>query len=97
MGLDVMQKYAGKICFICCVNIQTVYPKGTPEDVVKEVLTMMNALGNQRAGFIAIDYEEAETVLKIPKANIKTFENTVKKYGHYRLDGTLNKQNWPKV
>ena len=94
-GLNVMQKYAGKICFICCVDIQKVYPNGTTEDVVKEVLTMMNALGNQGGGFIAIDYEEAETVLKVPKANIQTFERTVRKYGHYRPDGTLDKHNWP--
>ena len=94
-GLETMQQFAGKMCYLCVVNIQTVYPHGTKSDVIKEVLAMIDAVGAQDGGFIAVDYEGAASVLHVPLENIKTFKWAVKKYGHYLANGAINKQSWP--
>jgi hypothetical protein len=95
-GLEVMQKYLGKMCYLCVCNIQTVYPTGSPEDVEKETLTMLDTLANQGGGFIAIDYAGAESVLRVPHMNIKRFAHTIKKYGKYLPNGNIDKSKWPK-
>ncbi len=82
-GLDVLGQYKGKIAYLCVVDIQTVYPNGTPADVDQEVKAMINTLGDSEGGFVATDYFGAGPVLKVPKANIRKFPQAVKKYGRY--------------
>jgi hypothetical protein len=65
-----------------CVNIQSIYTNGTPEECEREVWHMVRNLGTKHGGFGAYFYP-TPTDLKAPKKNIKAFQKGLKKYGTY--------------
>jgi hypothetical protein len=81
-GYSDLAPYRGKIMFWACVNIQSIYTQGTPEEVEKEVWHMMRNLGTKAGGFGAYFYPTPRD-LKTPRQNIKAFERGLKKYGNY--------------
>ncbi|MBD3255779.1 MAG: hypothetical protein GF383_11850 [Candidatus Lokiarchaeota archaeon] len=81
-GYPDLKQFRGKIMFWGCVDIQTIYPNGTPEDCEREVWHMMRNLGTSEGGYGAYFYAEPH-VLNIPKENIKAFNKGLKKYGRY--------------
>ncbi len=83
-GFERLREFRGKLPFWACVNIQTVYPNGTPEEVEKEVIEMIRTFSTQEGGFLAIFYTDLR-VLNAPKANAKAFYKAVKKWGKYPL------------
>lgn len=83
-GFERLSEYRGKLPFWACVNIQSVYPKGTPEEVEQEVIEMIRTFSTQEGGFLAYFYLDRD-VIRIPKQNEKAFKKALKKWGKYPL------------
>jgi hypothetical protein len=74
--------YRGKIMFWACVNIQSIYPMGTPEEIEREVWHMIRNLGTRDGGFGAYFYDTPRDI-NVPRRNIKAFQSGLEKYGIY--------------
>jgi hypothetical protein len=81
-GYNDLRPYRGKIMFWGCVNIQSIYTQGTPDEVEREVWHMMRNLGTKNGGFGAYFYPTPRD-LNTPRKNIKAFEKGLQKYGNY--------------
>ncbi len=81
-GYPALKVFRGKIMFWGCVNIQSVYVNGTPEDVQREVWHMVRNLGTPNGGYGAYFYPEPHYI-QVPEANIKVFSKGIKIYGKY--------------
>ncbi len=81
-GYNDLKQYKGKIMFWGCVNIQSIYWKGSPEEVEREVWHMVRNLGTKEGGYGASFYEETK-VIKVSRKNIKAFSRGLEKYGDY--------------
>ena len=81
-GYSGLSQYRGKIMFWGCVNIQSIYTKGTPEEVERELWHMVRNLGTKNGGFGAYFYPTPKD-LRTPRLNIKAFAKGLKKYGNY--------------
>jgi uroporphyrinogen-III decarboxylase len=81
-GYNDLKKYRGKIMFWGCVNIQSIYWKGTPEEVEREVWHMVRNLGTTEGGYGAYFYNESK-VIKAPRKNVRAFTKGLEKYGDY--------------
>ncbi len=77
-----LRPYRSKIMFWGCVNIQSIYPLGTPEEVEREVWHMVRNLGTKNGGYGAYLSPDAK-VLRIKRDNIKAFKKGLDKYGVY--------------
>jgi hypothetical protein len=77
-----LRPYRGKIMFWGCVNIQSIYTLGTPEEVEREVWHMVRNLGTENGGFGAYLYPQPKDI-RTKRANIRAFKKGVKKYGVY--------------
>ena len=65
-----------------CVNIQSIYTQGTPEECEREVWHMVRNLGTKNGGFGAYFYDTPRDI-KVSRKNIKAFERGLEKYGNY--------------
>lgn len=81
-GYKDLRPYVGKIMFWGCVNIQSIYTQGTPEECKREVWHMMRNLGTKDGGFGAYFYPQTYHI-KVSKANQKAFLQGLKEYGIY--------------
>lgn len=81
-GYPNLKPFRGKLMMWGCVNIQTIYPLGTPEECEREVWHMMRNLGTPEGGYGAFFYPDPLTI-KVPKENIKAFKKGLRKYGNY--------------
>jgi len=81
-GYSDLNPYHGKIMFWACVNIQSIYTLGTPEEVEREVWHMVRNLGTKNGGFGAFFYPTPND-LRVPQKNIKAFRRGLEKYGDY--------------
>ncbi|MFO7796640.1 MAG: uroporphyrinogen decarboxylase family protein [Promethearchaeati archaeon] len=81
-GYKDLKPFRGKIMIWGCVNIQSIYTKGTPDLVEREVWHMVRNLGTKEGGYGAYFYP-TPTDLKVPPKNIKAFQRGLKKYGNY--------------
>lgn len=81
-GYNDLRPFKGKIMFWGCVNIQSIYTNGTPEECEREDWHMVRNLGTKHGGYGAYFYP-TPTDLKVPKKNIKAFQKGLKKYGNY--------------
>ena len=77
-----LRPYRGKIMFWGCVNIQSIYPLGTPEEVEREVWHMVRNLGTKNGGYGAYLTPDAK-VLRATRANVRAFKKGLDKYGVY--------------
>ncbi|MFX1298685.1 MAG: uroporphyrinogen decarboxylase family protein [Promethearchaeota archaeon] len=80
-----LSKFRGKFPFWACVNIQSIYPYGTPEDVEQEVKQMIQTFSTQDGGYLAFFYPDTN-VINVPKRNVKAFKRALKKWGKYPLN-----------
>ena len=83
-GYETLLKFRGKIPFWACVNIQSVYPFGTPEKVEQEVKKMIETFSTHEGGYLAYYYADLQ-VLNVPKRNVRAFDKGLKKWGKYPL------------
>jgi len=81
-GYPDLRPFRGKIMFWCCVNIQSIYIRGTPEECKREVWHMMRNLAMPNGGFGAYFYPTPWHI-QVPKGNIAGFKQGIKKYGDY--------------
>ena len=81
-GYPALAPFRGRIMIWGDVNIQTIYTRGTPAEVEREVWHMVRNLGTPEGGFGAYFYPQVRHI-RVPQANIKAFERGVKKYGQY--------------
>jgi uroporphyrinogen-III decarboxylase len=81
-GYPDLNRYRGRIMFWGCVNIQSIYTLGTPEEVEREVFHMVRNLGTKNGGFGAYFYPQPEDI-RVPRKNIKAFARGLQKYGDY--------------
>ena len=77
-----LKPYRGKIMFWGCVNIQSIYTLGTPEEVEREVWHMIRNLGTKIGGFGAYLYSDYKDI-RVKRGNIRAFKKGLKKYGEY--------------
>ncbi|NVM54580.1 MAG: hypothetical protein HWN66_12825 [Candidatus Helarchaeota archaeon] len=83
-GIERLLEFRGKIPFWACVDIQSVYPKGSPEEVEQEVIKMIQTFSTQEGGYLAYFYPQPKAI-NIPKVNIQAFHKALKKWGKYPL------------
>lgn len=81
-GYNNLNQFRGKLMMWGCVNIQSIYPLSSPEDIEREVWHMVRNLGTPKGGFGAYFYPQ-EDHIQVPRANIKAFTEGLKKYGVY--------------
>ncbi|NVM37869.1 MAG: hypothetical protein HWN81_19915 [Candidatus Lokiarchaeota archaeon] len=81
-GYHDLKPYRGKIMFWGCVNIQSIYTQGTPEEVEREVWHMIRNLGTKDGGYGAYFYPDSKDI-RTPRKNIKSFEKGLKKFAVY--------------
>jgi hypothetical protein len=81
-GYSYLKPFRGKIMFWGCINIQSIYTRGTPEECEREVWHMIRNLGTKDGGFGAYFYPTPQE-LHAPRQNIKAFAKGLKKYGTY--------------
>jgi uroporphyrinogen decarboxylase len=81
-GYPALAPFRGRIMFWGDVNIQTIYPNGTPADVEREVWHMVRNLGTPSGGFGAYLYPQPHHI-RVPAANIRAFKSGLRKYGNY--------------
>jgi len=81
-GYSHLRPYRGKIMFWGCVNIQSIYSQGTPEEVERETWHMIRNLGTKDGGYGAYFYDDTK-VIRVPRKNIKAFERGLEKFGTY--------------
>jgi len=77
-----LKPYRGKIMFWGCVNIQSIYTLGTPEEVEREVWHMVRNLGTRKGGYGAYLYPDYKDI-RVKRGNIRAFQKGLKKYGIY--------------
>jgi hypothetical protein len=82
VGFEDLQQFRDKIMIWACVNIQSIYAHGTPEECEQEVLNMINNLGTPEGGFGAYFYPQPQH-LNVPKENIAAFRKGLKKLGRF--------------
>ncbi|MHA1822179.1 MAG: uroporphyrinogen decarboxylase family protein [Promethearchaeota archaeon] len=82
-GYNDLKPFRGKIMFWGCVNIQSIYVNGSPEECEREVWHMMRNLGNEHGGYGAYFYPQPNQI-HAPKENINGFKRGLKKYGVYK-------------
>lgn len=83
-GFDDLGKFREQLMFWAGIDIQTIYPIGTPLQCQEEVKIMIKNLGTSNGGYGAFFYPTPHH-LRVPKANIKAFRHGLKKYGSYRV------------
>ncbi len=81
-GYSELMQFRGKIMMWACVNIQSIYTLGTPEECEREVWHMVRNLGTPEGGFGAYFYPQTDHI-QAPKVNIDAFTKGLEKYGVY--------------
>jgi hypothetical protein len=81
-GYPALAPFRGRVMFWGCVNIQSIYALGGPEDCEREVWHMVRNLGTERGGFGAYFYPQPYHI-DVPKANIRAFKSGLRKYAAY--------------
>jgi len=81
-GYPDLKPFKGKIMIWGCINIQSVYPQGTPAECEREVWHMMRNLGTQKGGYGAYYYPQVQHI-QAPEENVNAFDEGLKKYGTY--------------
>jgi len=81
-GYPDLRPFRGKIMMWGCVNIQSIYTQGTPEECEREVWHMVRNLGTSEGGFGAYFYPQPYHIL-VPKENIRAFKKGMRNYANY--------------
>jgi uroporphyrinogen-III decarboxylase len=81
-GYPELNQFRGKIMMWGCINIQSIYTLGTPEECEREVWHMVRNLGTREGGFGAYFYPQTNHI-QAPETNINAFTKGLEKYGVY--------------
>ena len=82
-GVQILsEKYKGKICFDCCIDIQKILITGDPVLIEEEAKTLTSQLGSKEGGFIARQYPQLVHIGVKPEINEIAYK-AFKKYENY--------------
>ncbi|MBY8985108.1 MAG: hypothetical protein KGD65_08585 [Candidatus Lokiarchaeota archaeon] len=81
-GYPELNQFRGKIMMWGCINIQSIYSLGTPEECEREVWHMIRNLGTRKGGFGAYFYPQTDHI-QAPETNVNAFTKGLEKYGVY--------------
>lgn len=81
-GYPELNQFRGKIMIWGCINIQSIYTLGTPEECEREVWHMIRNLGSREGGFGAYFYPQTNQI-QAHETNINAFIKGLEKYGVY--------------
>jgi uroporphyrinogen decarboxylase len=81
-GYPNLQPLRGKIMIWACINIQSIYTQGSPEECEREVWHMIRNLGTSEGGFGAYFYPQVDHI-QAPQVNVNAFTKGLEKYGKY--------------
>ncbi|MHA2129874.1 MAG: uroporphyrinogen decarboxylase family protein [Promethearchaeota archaeon] len=81
-GYPDLNQFRGQLMMWGCINIQSIYTQGTPEQCEREVWHMIRNLGTPKGGFGAYFYPQVDHI-QAPEENIKAFSEGLAKYGIY--------------
>ncbi|MHA1489019.1 MAG: uroporphyrinogen decarboxylase family protein [Promethearchaeota archaeon] len=81
-GYPDLKQFRGKIMMWGCVNIQSIYSQGTPEECEREVWHMVRNLGTPEGGYGAYFYPQVDQI-NVSKKNMTAFKKGLRKYGNY--------------
>ena len=81
-GLERLSRYSGKICFNCCIDIQSVLVRGVESEIYAEAKRMIRLLGCD-GGFIARQYPQLLHIGVKPEVNEIAYKAFLK-FGKYR-------------
>jgi len=82
-GYQDLAPFRGEVMIWGCINIQSIYTQGSPDECEREVWHMTRNLGTRQGGYGAYFYPQANHI-KAPKANVRAFQRGLDKYGVYR-------------
>jgi uroporphyrinogen decarboxylase len=88
IGFEDLKPFRGKIMLWGCINIQSTYVNGTPDECEQEVLAMIKNMGTQDGGYGAYIYPQPWHI-NAPKQNIRAFNRGLKKYGDYAKNADI--------
>ncbi|MHA2280658.1 MAG: uroporphyrinogen decarboxylase family protein [Promethearchaeota archaeon] len=81
-GYPELNQFRGKIMMWGCINIQSIYTLGSPNECEREVWHMVRNLGNRDGGFGAYFYPQTHHI-QAPETNVNAFTKGLEKYGVY--------------
>jgi len=79
---ELSERYKGKVCFDCCIDIQKVLITGDKKLIEEEAKTLTSLLGSREGGFIARQYPELVHIGVKPEVNEIAFK-AFKKFETY--------------
>lgn len=83
MGIaNLAERYAGRICFFCPVDIQTTLPVGSREAIEAKARELVVAFGSPNGGFMAKTYPQPEAIA-IPERSHASMCEAFRRYGTY--------------
>jgi hypothetical protein len=59
---EIRDKFAGRVCFETCVDIQKTLPFGSDEDIRKEIRALVGNFRTPRGGLVVCDYGEGKMI-----------------------------------
>jgi len=59
---EIGNKFAGKVCFFTCCDIQKTLVTGSEDDIIREAKMLMDKWGTENGGFILVDYGDYEAI-----------------------------------
>ena len=59
---EIGRRFAGKICFYTCCDIQKTLVTGTNEEIDAEAKKLLDCWGTDKGGFICVDYGRIEDI-----------------------------------
>lgn len=81
-GYEALAPFRGRVMIWGCVDIQTIYSRGTPAECEAEVERMVTSLGTPDGGYGAYFYPQPGHI-GLPKENQKAFARGLRKFGNY--------------
>jgi uroporphyrinogen decarboxylase len=85
LGIDALaERFGGRICFYCPVDIQTTLVSGTREEIESAARRLMFRLGNYGGGFIGKEYPQPFAI-DLRQDNIDVMYRAFLEHGRYPL------------
>lgn len=82
---EIGKRFAGKVSFYTCCDIQTTLINGSEEDIEREAEKLMNFWGTENGGFIFSDYGDTEAIGCTVERN-KIMYDAFVRYDRWRKD-----------
>ncbi len=80
---EIGKRFAGKVCFYTCCDIQKTLVSGTDEEIEQEAVDLMNWWGTRDGGFILKDYGDSDAIGCSP-ARKKVMYDAFMRYDRWR-------------